>query len=114
MRRALAAAVVIAMLPVGGCTDDKPKTPVAASFSPGADGIGDLYFPTYGNGGYDVGGYDLKLRYDPKSGRLEGSATVTATATQDLSRFNLDFATLEASAVTVDGAAAQHSADKAE
>ena len=114
MRRALAAAVVIAMLPAGGCTDDKPKTPAAVSFSPGADGIGDPYFPTYGNGGYDVGGYDLKLRYDPKSGRLEGSATVTATATQDLSRFNLDFASLEASAVTVDGAAAQHSADKAE
>ena len=55
--------------------------PRAPSFAPGAAGTGDPYFPTYGNGGYDVAGYDLKLRYDPKTGRLDGTATITATAT---------------------------------
>src|SRR4051812_25373023 len=101
MRRASAAAAVITVLLAGGCTDDRSETGATPSFSPGADGIGAPYFPKYGKGGYDVSGYDLKLRSDPKSGRLDGSATIAATATQDLSRFNPDFAGLEASAVTV-------------
>ncbi|GIM92732.1 peptidase [Paractinoplanes toevensis] len=75
----------------------------AVSYAPGASGAGDSYFPTYGNGGYDVAGYDLNLRYDPKKGYLSGSATIVATATQNLSRFDLDLAHLTASRVTVDG-----------
>lgn len=66
----------------------------------GADGIGDPYFPRAGNGGYDVTGYDIGVRYDPPTGRLEGHTTVTATATESLSRFDLDLR-LPASAVTV-------------
>src|SRR5262245_9235374 len=31
----------------------------------GAPGVGDAYFPNYGNGGYDVQHYDLDLRYAP-------------------------------------------------
>jgi len=88
----------------GGCS-------ARPDFRPGAAGIGDPYFPAYGNGGYDVAGYDLGLRYDPATGRLGGTATITATATQDLSRFDLDFAHLTASAVTVDGRAARARAD---
>ncbi len=80
-----------------------PRKPV---FRPGAVGAGDPYFPTYGNGGYDVAGYDLDLRYDPKSGELGGTATITATATQDLSRFDFDLAHLTAKSVRVDGAEA--------
>ena len=83
-------------------------------FAPGAAGIGDPYFPTYGNGGYDVAGYDLALKYDPKSGRLDGTATITATATQDLDRFDLDLAGLTVATVTVDGAAATAKADRNE
>ncbi|PRY19215.1 peptidase M1-like protein [Pseudosporangium ferrugineum] len=112
---------VAAALTVAGCTDDgeppaaaSAPPSVALSFAPGAAGAGDPYFPAYGNGGYDVAGYDLKLRYDPASGRLEGSATITATATQDLSRFNLDLAHLTASRITVDGQAATGRADKNE
>jgi aminopeptidase N len=101
------ASLVTCALFLAGCTADKPATATTApSFSPGAQGIGDDYFPKYGNGGYDVAGYDLNLRYDPKSGELSGQATITATATQDLSRFDLDFANLSASGVTVDGAVA--------
>jgi aminopeptidase N len=109
MGRAGIAGAVVAGLLLAGCTggDADPAAgtgpSVAPSFAPGADGIGDPYFPTYGNGGYDVSGYDLKLRYAPGSGQLTGTATITATATQDLSRLNLDLANLSARRVTGDG-----------
>lgn len=78
----------------------------AADATPGAPGIGDSYYPSYGNGGYDVSHYDLRLKYRPATDLLEGTATVLATATQDLSRFNLDFA-LEVSEVLVGGKKAE-------
>ncbi|MDT3400368.1 M1 family metallopeptidase [Streptomyces sp. B1866] len=74
----------------------------AAGPAPGAPGIGDSYYPTYGNGGYDVSHYDLRLTYQPRTDLLEGTATILATATQDLSRFDLDFA-LDTSEVRVNG-----------
>jgi len=103
-RSALAA---LAALTIGGAAACTDSGQAGDGFSPGAPGIGDPYFPTYGNGGYDVTGYALALRYDPASDRLSGTATITATATQNLSRFNLDFRGPEVSAVTVDGAPAQ-------
>lgn len=69
----------------------------------GAPGLGDRLFPAAGNGGYDVTHYGLDLSYDPGSGRLAGTAVVTATATQDLSRFNLDLAGLTVTRVGVQG-----------
>lgn len=74
----------------------------AAAPTPGAPGIGDPYYPTYGNGGYDVSHYDLRLTYQPATDRLDGTATILATATQNLSRFDLDFA-LDVSEVLVNG-----------
>jgi aminopeptidase N len=111
----MATTVAVVVVGLAGCTGDKPPAPATSSapvrdFEPGAAGIGDPYFPTYGNGGYDVAGYDLKLRYDPKSDELAGTATITATATQDLSRFDLDLAHLDARAVTVDGQPAKNAA----
>jgi aminopeptidase N len=93
-------------------------TPVApADFHPGAAGIGDTYFPLDGNGGYDVEHYALDLSYDPATGVLAGSATITATATENLSAFNLDFDTravdgtdaITIGSITVDGAPADWS-----
>jgi aminopeptidase N len=75
-------------------------------FHAGAAGIGDPYFPDYGNGGYDVTHYHLEIRYTPPSGRLEGHAVLTATATADLFAFDLDFGGLTVLAVAVDGTAA--------
>nr|WP_296065529.1 M1 family metallopeptidase [uncultured Actinoplanes sp.] len=113
MRRAATVAIVLVTL--AGCSDGpRPAAGPAASFQPGAEGAGDPYFPKYGNGGYDVAGYDLKLRYDPKSGELGGTATITATATQDLSRFDLDLAGLKTTKVQVDGRAATAQQDAAE
>ncbi|MGH3390891.1 MAG: M1 family metallopeptidase [Actinomadura sp.] len=80
---------------------------LAAGAGPGAPGIGDAYYPDYGNGGYDVSHYDLRLKYRPGGDRLEGTATILATATQDLTRFDLDFA-LPVSSVTVNGRPARH------
>ncbi|RJL34050.1 M1 family metallopeptidase [Bailinhaonella thermotolerans] len=64
---------------------------LAADTGPGAPGIGDAYFPDYGNGGYDTRHYSLRLKYQPGADRLEGTTRILATATQDLRRFNLDF-----------------------
>ncbi|MFB6876814.1 M1 family metallopeptidase [Streptomyces sp. NPDC056323] len=73
----------------------------------GAPGIGDAYYPASGNGGYDVSHYDLRLKYQPSTDLLEGTATILATTTQDLSRFNLDFG-LDVSEVRVNGKKAGH------
>jgi len=73
-------------------------------------GIGDGYFPELGNPGYDVSHYTLDLVFDPDNIRLDGVATVTATAHQTLQTFNLDFTGLEVAAVTVDGVAAPFAA----
>nr|WP_225833809.1 M1 family metallopeptidase [Streptomyces sp. NK08204] len=79
-----------------------------ASGSPGAPGAGDPYFPLSGNGGYHVRHYDLTLRYDTTSRRLDGTAVLTARATQRLSRFDLDLLGLTVTGVSVDRAAAGH------
>ncbi|QXJ24660.1 M1 family metallopeptidase [Actinomadura graeca] len=75
-------------------------------FTPGAPGVGDPYFPEEGNGGYDVGHYDLALDYDPASNALVATARIKARATQDLSRFDLDLKQLTVTGVEVDGRAA--------
>jgi aminopeptidase N len=68
----------------------------------GAPGIGDEYFPTYGNGGYDVRHYDLDVEYDPATDEIEGEAEIEAKATQNLCSFNLDLVGLEVDKVEVD------------
>ncbi|MEU1274874.1 M1 family metallopeptidase [Streptomyces sp. NPDC005799] len=91
---ALAAATLMLAIPAS-----------AASHTPGAPGIGDPYYPAYGNGGYDVSHYDLRLQYQPATDELEGTATILAKTTQDLSSFDLDFL-LDVSEVRVNGAKA--------
>ena len=113
---AVVAGIVAVVLCVAACTasDSAASAPTQTSsaqdFTPGAAGIGDPYFPTYGNGGYDIASYDLKLRYNPSTATLSGTATITATATQGLSRYDLDLVKLVTSKVTVDGLAAAHTA----
>ncbi|WP_329139600.1 M1 family metallopeptidase [Streptomyces sp. NBC_01476] len=86
----------------GGGSGEGVPTPLRGAPA-GAPGVGDPLFPQAGNGGYDVTHYGLGLSYDPASGRLTGTATVTATATTDLGRFDLDLAGLTVGRVTVDG-----------
>lgn len=82
---------------------------IAASSGPGpgADGVGDSYFPQLGNGGYDARHYALDLAYDPDTDRLDGRTTLTALATQNLSSFDLDLQKLEVTKVEVNGRRAQ-------
>lgn len=77
-----------------------------ASPTPGSAGAGDPYYPNAGNGGTDVLHYDIRLTYQPATDLLSGATTLLLTATQDLSRFDLDFA-LKASSVRVDNRPAQ-------
>ncbi|WP_262283116.1 M1 family metallopeptidase [Micromonospora sp. MA102] len=107
-RRWGAAVLAVAVL-AGGCTGDND-----GRFRPGAADAGDPYVPGSGNGGYDVGHYALKVRYDPADDRLAGEAVLTATATMALSRFQLDLAGLTVDRVRVDGAPAKHRRDGAE
>jgi aminopeptidase N len=82
--------------------------PAAArgAFAPGSAGVGDPFFPHQGNGGYDASTYDLDLAYEPGSQRLRATATIAAVATQDLSRFDLDYRGPTIDVVSVDGAPA--------
>ncbi|SDG24580.1 M1 family metallopeptidase [Klenkia brasiliensis] len=103
--RAAAPAVVLAaalVLGGAGAAHAAPGGP-GPRWVDGATTSTDLYFPNAGNGGYDVADYDLELAYDPASGRLDGTATVTLTATQDLRSLSLDLRGLTATAVSVDG-----------
>ena len=111
MRRAfssvVAVALVIALSPVADA-----KAP--ARFSVGAPGVGDPYFPLDGNGGYGVDHYGLSLTYDPATDRLSGVATIEATATNNLSRFNLDFDGLTVRSIRVEGRRATWERDRGE
>ncbi|HEY4567833.1 MAG TPA: M1 family metallopeptidase, partial [Kribbella sp.] len=70
---------------------------------PGASTAGDRYVPTHGNGGYRVESYELDLDYRVNSNRLTGKATITAFATQALSRLTFDLAGLRVAKVAVNG-----------
>ncbi|MEU7610705.1 M1 family metallopeptidase [Micromonospora sp. NPDC049204] len=116
------ALLVTGALVLSGCdsTGSRPAPSPSVSptpsrtFTAGAPGAGDAYFPSYGNGGYDVRRYVVKVRYDPAKDRLTGTTTVQATATADLSTFNLDLAGLTVTAVSVDGAPATHRRERNE
>jgi aminopeptidase N len=93
----IVAASLLLAFPGGAAAQSAP--PACA----GAPGVGDAYYPTYGNGGYDVGRYVLDVDYTPSSDQLEGVAEIRATATQKLCRFNLDLVGLNVRRVEVDG-----------
>ena len=109
-RTTIVVIAVTAVIITGGLL--LPGSSAAATggrFLPGAPGTGEPYFPDMGNGGYDVGHYDLALSYQPASKTLTGTARIVARATQNLSRFDLDFqGPLTISAVTVNGKTAAY------
>jgi aminopeptidase N len=82
--------------------------PAAAAPTPGSSGLGDPFFPNAGNGGYVVSHYALDLDYRPRGNRLRATATITATATQDLSSFSLDYRGPRITKVRVNGVATSY------
>src|SRR5688500_6055591 len=78
----------------------------AGAFSPGSPGAGDPFFPLAGNGGYEVRHYSLRIGFEPRNNAIDASAAISARATQDLSRFDLDLRGLHVSRVMVGGSPA--------
>jgi aminopeptidase N len=79
----------------------------------GAPGLGDPSYPLLGNGGYDVGHYLLMISVDMEARTINATAVITATATQPLSAFNLDFSDQLAidGAISVNDAPADYARD---
>jgi aminopeptidase N len=102
-RRFAVAVAVTALLLAAPAAAEAGKGRTSNQCVAGAPGVGDEYFPTYGNGGYDARHYDLDVEYDPATDRLEGEASLRARATESLCSFNLDFVGLEVRRVEVDG-----------
>ncbi len=88
-------------------------SPAPPSLDPalvGARTAGDRFYPTLGNGGYDVRHYDLDLTWEAPSaqhpdGLMLGSARLDMVTTQELAELSLDLAraTTDVSSVRVDG-----------
>jgi aminopeptidase N len=83
-------------------TTSTKVTTLAPTYVTGAAGIGDDYYPSLGNGGYDVDHYHLDIAYD-RDGTVAASVVVTATAVEDLASFNLDFIGWEIDRLVVNG-----------
>ena len=96
-------AAVVTVLAAALAATASAATADPSDFDPGDPGIGDPYFPSYGNGGYDVSRYRIDLRYQPDGNRIEAVTTIEAEATQNLSRFNLDLVGLKVHDIEVDG-----------
>ena len=102
-RRVLALSILLVfalLVPAGSASSTRRGA------GPGAAGIGDPYYPLAGNGGYEVGHYALDIGYHPHTDRLNGETSIEATATQALSRFNLDLVGLRISSILVNDTAA--------
>ena len=96
------AAGLVVVLSSGTASSAAPPT----TGTVGSPGAGEPYYPTDGNGGYDVIAYDITLTYQPQTRFLSARTVVTARTTQSLSRFNLDLDGLTVTGVTVDGGTA--------
>lgn len=98
----------VAFLALSSLTLTTGSTAASASADGrGTSGQGDPYFPLAGNGGYTTGHYDLDLAYDPVTRRLDGTEALTARATQQLERFDLDLSGLTVRSVRVNGRTAR-------
>lgn len=80
----------------------------AQDAQPGAQGMGDPYDPTLGNGGYDAQHYTLDLDVDFNRKFIAGTVTIEALATQNLSVFNLDFLGFQIDEIRVNGEPARY------
>jgi aminopeptidase N len=99
----LLALSTLVIAPVAAGSASGPSATCGPSLDAGTLGIGDPYYPRFGNGGYDVQHYDLAIKYGPGTNHLRGVATIAAQTTQALSCFSLDLVRLNVSAITVNG-----------
>ena len=79
----------------------QPQPASQPTFTPGSRTLGDPLLPQIGNGGYDALHYAIDLDYDRAANVFDSaSTTITARATQNLSKFSLDFQDLPIDSVT--------------
>ncbi|MEU5306102.1 M1 family metallopeptidase [Streptomyces noursei] len=104
-RRCGAVAALSVALLLSSCTSGG----TAVKGKAGGGGVGDPLFPALGNGGYDVRHYGLDLRYDVAEQHLDGTATITAKAGEDLRSFQLDLQGMTVTGVRVDDRDAEFS-----
>src|SRR2546423_1501405 len=98
-----AAAVIVTILATASALGVARADESPAAGTPGAPGVGDTLFPGLGNGGYDAASYDVSFDYHPGVPTMPASVAMRATATQALSRFDLDSVGQAIASVTVDG-----------
>lgn len=84
---------------------DSPVQPAATPENPisGSPGLGDPYFPGYGNGGYDVEHYLIDLDVDMDTNFIDARVLINAIATEDLNQLNLDFVGMTINEIIVNG-----------
>lgn len=81
----------------------QPRSPVdPGDRYDGSSGLGDPYYPNYGNSGYDAKRYTISLQWIPARSTLTGSTVITARSTQPLRSFYVDLR-LPVTSVIVNG-----------
>ena len=84
-------------------TTTTTTTPIVAGVI-GGDSVGDPYYPSIGNTGYDVTHYDLDLTINTSgTDSIDGVATIDLRTTSDLEGFSFDFTGLNVREVSLDG-----------
>lgn len=74
----------------------------------GSDGLGDVYYPLSGNGGYDVKHYTINIEVEPDTNRIDAFVDVEMVLSEDLGSINLDFRGFDIRGVQVDGQLVDH------
>jgi len=93
------------------------QEPDGAAGTVGYPGIGDPYYPTAGNGGYQVDSYNITLSYDPATNDLQSTAQIKGSVTSEegLTQFNLDLQpSMTVTSVRMSGVDAQFDQQDAE
>ncbi|MBK5290030.1 MAG: M1 family metallopeptidase [Acidimicrobiia bacterium] len=106
VRRALTGLVLISLVGCAGSGSSSGGSHPSRSTTTTAPGPSDPYYSEAGAGVYDVGHYDIGLRYSPDQPAITATTTITATAKRNLAEFHLDFSGLTIDQITVDAAAA--------
>lgn len=102
--------------PIAAQQDDSSPQPISATpvSTQASDGIGDVYYPQLGNGGYDTLHYLIDLTVDMANDTIDGNVTIEARATADLPSFNLDFEGFTITDIAINGEPAAYQRDEPE
>ncbi len=98
----LALSTTLALGPAAAAPSSTASHPTARAALSASEGIGDPYYPSDGNPGYNVKNYNVSLDYFPKHETIQATTVIRAKADRDLTVFSLDLDGLTVDAITVD------------